>query len=105
MPIIQAPAHDMGTLNTVVQRILHVAASFKQKHVVLTVDQALFPSLMALKWTIPEYKDVLIPRLGGLHISMNFLKILGKHTQDSGLSDAWIESGMLDPNSTEKAMD
>ena len=67
MPIILAPAHDVNTLNTVVQRIVQVTESFKQKHVVLTVDQALFPLLMELKWVVPEYQDCLIPRLGGLH--------------------------------------
>ena len=66
MPIILAPAHDVDTLNTVVQRIIEVAESFNQKHVVLTVDQALFPILVELKWVVPEYKDTLIPRLGGL---------------------------------------
>ena len=63
MPIVLAPAHDVNTLNTVVQRIMQVAESFNQKHVVLTVDQALFPLLMELKWTLPDYKDTLIPRL------------------------------------------
>ncbi|KAL9951254.1 hypothetical protein ACROYT_G043888 [Oculina patagonica] len=92
MPIILAPAHDVDTLNTVVQRIIQVAESFNQKHIVLTVDQALFPLLMELKWVVPEYKDVLIPRLGGLHTSMNFLKVLGQHIQDSGLPTIWIES-------------
>ena len=36
MPIALAPAHDVNTLNTVVQRIMQVAESFNQKHVVLT---------------------------------------------------------------------
>ena len=46
MPIILAPAPDFNTLNTVVQRIVQVAESFNQKHVVLTVHQTL---LMELK--------------------------------------------------------
>ena len=74
------PAHDIDTLNTVVQIILHITASFKQQHAVLKVDQALFPILMELKWANPQYKDVLISRLGGLHIAINLLKILGQDT-------------------------
>ena len=63
MPIIRAPAYDVNTLNTVVQRIVQVPESFNQKNVVLTVDQALFfPLLMELKWVVPEYQDCLIPR-------------------------------------------
>ena len=104
MPIVLAPAHNVNTLNTVVQRIMQVAESFNQKHVVLTVDQALFTLLMELKWTLPDYKDTLIPRLGGLHTSMNFLKVLGQHIQDSGLPTIWIESGILGPRTVERAL-
>ena len=59
-----SPAHDIGTLNTVVQRALQITRAMKQKHVVLTVHEALLPNLMQLKWSVPEYKEVLIPRLG-----------------------------------------
>ncbi|KAG1656012.1 hypothetical protein GQR58_024202 [Nymphon striatum] len=76
--------------------------TLRQRYTVLTVDQALFPQLMELKWA--KYKDTLILRLGGLHISMNFLKVLGQHTADSGLDDVWKESGLLGPISTEKIM-
>lgn len=104
MPIIQSPAHEMDTMNTVVQRIIHVATSLQQTYIVLTVDQALFPQLMELKWTVPEYKDILIPRLGGLHTTMNFLKVLGQHMEDTGLFEVFTESGILGPNTTEHAM-
>ena len=73
MPIIQAPAHDMDTLNTVVRRCMYVTSKLGQQYTVLTVDQALYYKLMDLKWSIPEYKDKLIPRLGGLHISINLI--------------------------------
>ncbi|KAG1649705.1 UPF0764 protein C16orf89 [Nymphon striatum] len=100
--IITAPAHSIVTLNTVVQRVLHIAMTLRQRYTVFTVNQALFPQLMELKWA--KYKDTLIPRLGGLHISMNFLKVLGQHTADSGLDDVWKESALLGPISTEKIM-
>ena len=58
-----------------------------------------------LKWTVPEFKDALIPRLGGLHISMNFLKVIGQHTEDIGLVELWVESGLLGPNTAEKVKD
>ena len=108
MPIIQAPAHELSTLNTVVRRVIHVAEALNQTKVGLTIDQPLFPSLMELKWVVPEYRNVLIPRLGGLHVSMNFLKILGQHMTDSGLVQVilvWVESGLLGVNSAEHAMD
>ena len=102
--IIQAPANDHDTLNTVVRRISHIAQSRGKKFLVLTVDEGLFPKLMELKWSVPEYKDILIPRLGGLHTAMNFQGCLGQHMQDSGLGEIWTESGLLGDNSVQQIM-
>lgn len=104
MPIIQAPAHELDTLNTVVRRCMYISSQIGQEYTVITVDQALYYKLMDLKWTIPEYKDKLIPRLGGLHISMNFLKVVGQHTKDCGLADAWEEAGILGRSTIEHVM-
>jgi hypothetical protein len=52
MPLIQAPAHDFdtSTLNTVVQRCMHISEKLGQKYTVISVDQALYFKLMDLKW-------------------------------------------------------
>ena len=83
MPIIHAPAHDIDTLNTVFMRCMYVATQLGQVYVVLTVDQALYYKLMKLKWMVPEYRDRLIPHLGGFHILLNFLKVIGQHMKGS----------------------
>ena len=54
-----------------------------------------------LKWSLPQYQDKLIPRLGGLHVSMNFLKAIGDHMNGSGLADVWGEMGLLGPGAVE----
>ena len=41
IPLTQAPARDIDTLNTVVQRCLHISEKFGKKYTVITVDQAL----------------------------------------------------------------
>ncbi len=102
LPIIQAHAHDIDTLNTVVQRLLKITKTLKQNHIVLTVDEALFPGLMELKWS--KYKDILIPRIGGLHTSMNFLRVIGQHMDSSGIVDVWLESEVLGPNVPDQIM-
>ena len=38
MPIIQAPAHELDTLNTVVLRCKHIGGKLGQHYVVLTVE-------------------------------------------------------------------
>ena len=104
MPLILSPAHQLDTLNTVIQRCKYTAESLGQKYVVLTVDEALFCKLMDLKWTIPEYQEYLIVRLGGLHTAMNFMKAIGQHMQSTGLLDVWIESGLLGKKTAEHAL-
>ena len=104
MPIIQAPVHELDTLNTVVRRCMYIASQLGQKYTVLTVNQALYFKLMDLKWNVPEYEDKLKPGLGGLHISMNFLKVIGQHMKDSGLCEAWVEAGILGAGTAEHVM-
>ena len=104
LPIILAPAHELDTLNTVVKRCLAISAHFGQEHTVLTVDQALYCKLIELKWCVPEYRNKLIPRLGGLHISMNFLKAIGDHMDGSGLAEVWVESGLLGQGTVERIL-
>ena len=61
--------------------------------------------LMEFMWNVSEYKDILIPRLGGLHFTMNFLRVIEQHMGDIGLAQVWEKSSILGPNSTEKVMD
>lgn len=104
LPIILAPAHELDTLNTVVKRCLSISSHFGQEHTVLTVDQALYCKLMELKWSVEEYQDKLIPRLGGLHTAMNFLKAIGDHMAGSGLAEVWLESGLLGEGAVQLVM-
>ena len=91
-------------LNTVIKRVFHVATSMEQQHVVLTVDEALYRKLLELKWSVEEYKDMIIPCLGGLHIAMNFLGVIGRHMSESGLSELWIGCDLLGSNAAQHIM-
>ena len=87
MPIIQAPAHEMETLNMVVSegfahyRIPPTEACSTHS------EEAVIPKHGA------QMDNTSLQRhscFGALHISMNFLMVSGQHTQDSGLSKIWI---------------
>ena len=101
MPIVQAPAHHLDTLHTVILRCRCIARKLGQHHAVLTVDEALYCKLMERKWAKPEYPDFLVVRLGGLHTSLKFVQVIGKHVQSSGLEKAWIDSNCLGPKTSE----
>lgn len=77
----------------------------EQQHVILTVDKALYLKLLELKWSVEEYKDLyLIPCLGGLHIAMNFLGVIGQHMVNSGLSELWVKCDLLGANAAQHVM-
>ena len=50
-----------------------------------------------------EFSNVLV-RMGGFHIALNFLSLLGKKFADSGLEDLLIESGVYAAGSTSALM-
>ena len=103
MPIILNPAHEYDTLNTVIVRCKHIAEALGQKHVVITADEALFSRLMELKWSQGNY-DFLIPRLGWLHTSLNYMKAIGQHFQSSGLLELWTDSSLLGAKTAERVL-
>lgn len=95
MPLILNPAHHFDTLNTVLLRSLAVADRMHQKYVILTADQDLYYRLVELRWSNPLYRERVVLRMGGLHISLNFLTAIGQHMNGSGLYEVWVESGLF----------
>ena len=94
LPIIQQPAHEYDTLNTVILRCMDISKSLHQTNTVITVDQALYCKIKELLWFRQEEFKTVIVRLGGLHITMNYLQCIGKHMESAGLGDIWMESGL-----------
>ena len=65
-----------------------------QKHSVITFDVAIYMKAKEIQWRRPEeFKNTVI-RIGGFHIALNFLSVIGKIFQDSGIEDLLIESGV-----------
>ena len=74
MPIIQAPAHELDILDTVVKITMHVASSFARVQ------------------KCADYK------IGSSAYVWNFLKVIGQHMQYSGLKVMWVEIDLLRGN-------
>ena len=86
----QRLADDYSTLNTKFRHGIHVANQLTNNYGIFIVDQALFCRAMELKWSVPEYRDRVIIRLGGLHTSMCFLSTIGDHVKENGMKDTWV---------------
>ena len=66
---------------------------------VITFDLAIYVKAKQIQWKFPqEFSDTVI-RMGGFHIVLNFLAVLGKKHQNFGLEDVLIESEVYAPGS------
>ena len=62
-----------------------------QADTVITFNLAIFSKAKKIQWRFPdEFSNVLV-RMGGFHIALNFLSLLGKKFANSGLDDLLIE--------------
>lgn len=61
--------------------------------------------MLELREANPIFKERVIVKMGGLHLSMNYLKAIGQHMTDTGLSEIWKESNLLADGSILKVFD
>ena len=65
----------------------------------ITFDEAIYCKAKEIQWRFSdEFADTVI-RMGGFHIAMTFLAVIGKKYEESGLEDILIESGVYGSNS------
>ena len=68
--------------------------SLQQRETVITFDLAIYIKAKEIQMRHPEeFADTVI-RLGGFHIILNYLALLGKKYDGSGLEDLLIEAGL-----------
>lgn len=104
LPIINAVAHDYDTLLTVIINCQNMTKSLNQKYTVLSCDEQLYCKVQMLKWHHPEIRENLVIMLGGFHVQMTFTKVIGKHMEDSGLKEVWIESDVFGENTADNIL-
>ena len=77
-----------------------MTASLAQTNSVITFDLAIYMKAKELQWRfVDEFKETVI-RMGGFHIALNNLAVIGKKFQDSCLEDLLTESGVYGSNTT-----
>ena len=58
-----------------------------QKHTILTCDQQLYKIMVDITWVYPDVFPDFIPRLGGMHLFMSFIRSIGNLMANSGLEE------------------
>ena len=77
-----------------------ICEAMGQRDSVITFDLHLYAKAKQLQMRYPnEFKSTVI-RMGGFHIALNYLALLGKKYAQSGLEDLLIESGVYAAGTT-----
>ena len=85
MPLLRDQAHDVATIKHSLEKI-KTAVSFLNptQSPVVTVDQPLFALAKQIQWTWPRDFEHFVIILGGLHIEITILKMIGRILSNSG---------------------
>ena len=68
----------------------------------VTFDEDICATAKQIQWTVsPEFHNMVL-RLGGFHKAINFLGVIGKRMEESGIDDLCTESGIYGSNITKK---
>ena len=103
-PMIDGPSTEFSTVYTVLKHAQMISASLGQADSVITFDLAIYTKAKQIQMKFPdEFSDTII-RLGGFHIVLNYLSLLGKKFHSSGLDDLLIESGVYAAGTTSALM-
>lgn len=99
-PMINGSSTEYSTIYTVLKTVQSMMSCLNQKNSVITFDLAIYMKAKEIQWRCAdEFKDLVI-RMGGFHIALNFLSVIGKKFKESGLEDLLIESELYGSNTT-----
>ena len=91
-PMINGSSTEYSTIYTVLKTAQKMVAAVGKSDCVITFDLAIYMKAKEIQWRlVEEFKDTVI-RMGGFHIILNYLAVIGKMFYNSGLEDLLIES-------------
>ena len=94
--MIHVSSTKFSTIKTVMKKAQNICTCFDQKDVVVSFDLAIFSKAKQIIWKYPdEFPDTLI-QLGGFHITLNFLAVLGNDISARVLKMSWLSPVPMD---------
>ena len=97
-PMINGTSTDYNTVYTVTKQVQQMMSSLGQEYSVVTFDLAIYIKAKEILWRHPEEFDDTVIRMGGFHIALHYLAVIGKMFRDSELLDLTIESAIYGCN-------
>ena len=86
--------------HTVMENVQSMMALLTQNYSVTTFDSSIDVKAKEIQWRLRQEFECMVIQMGGFHIVMNYLAVLGKKYQSSGIADLLIESGKYESTST-----
>ena len=93
-PMVDGSPTESSTVYTVMKNVEAMMASLGQKDSVITFDLAIYVKAKEIQWRLQEEFVNMVIRMGGFHVAINYLSLLGKKYDGSGIEDLLIESGV-----------
>lgn len=100
LPFLNYPPTDFDTIYTAMVRLVHIAKSLQQEHIIITADLAIYSKAREILWNNPPELDGHVTlQLGGMHLTMAFLASIGYIFGDAGLASILTETDIFAENS------
>ena len=94
-PVIEASPTELSTVYTLLKRSVQMGRKLGQAEVIIVMDLAIYAKAQEIVWKqTGEFSNVVL-RMGAFHTAMTFIAVLGKRFGDAGLSDLFIEAGIV----------
>ena len=104
LPLLNAPSNEIGTIKHAMDTVAEITNFLNpSQRCVMAADQPLYALAKQIQWTWPEkygaHKFLIM--MGGLHIEMEFMKILGNLLDCSGWTHILAQSGVAGSGTAE----
>ena len=93
-PMIDGDSTKFSTIYTVLKHAQMLTSSLGQEDTVITFNLHIYIKAKQIQWRFPDKFANVVIRMGGFHIALKFLSLLGKKYLTSGLDNLLIESGV-----------
>ena len=90
---------EYSVVYIVMKQVQSMMAILSNQYSVITFDLAIYVKAKEIQWRNHSKFSNMVIRLGGFHIALNYLAVLGKRFENSGIEDLLIESGVYGSNS------
>ena len=84
-PMIPKPPKDYSVVYSIMKTVQKIISKTSQVNTVITFDEAICCKVKEIQWRFSDkFADTVI-RMGGFHIAMTFLAVIGKSTKKVAL--------------------